>query len=70
MHAALLAQLCGEVISLERQRPLALEATARLTAFGLGNVKVQWADALAFEAAGARFDSILVHALVEAPPSA
>jgi protein-L-isoaspartate(D-aspartate) O-methyltransferase len=66
--AALLAQLCREVVSLERQRPLALEATARLTAFGLDNVKVQWADGLAFEGAGAKFDSILIHALIEAPP--
>jgi protein-L-isoaspartate(D-aspartate) O-methyltransferase len=65
--AALLAQLCGEVVSLERRRPLALEAAARLSAFGLGNVRVEWADALAFE--GGRFDAILVHALIEAPPA-
>jgi protein-L-isoaspartate(D-aspartate) O-methyltransferase len=66
---ALLAQLCGEAVSLERRRPLALEAAARLSAFGLDNVQVEWADALAFDGAGARFDSILVHALVEAPPT-
>jgi protein-L-isoaspartate(D-aspartate) O-methyltransferase len=66
---ALLAQLCAEVLSLERRRPLALEAAARLSAFGLDNVRVEWADALAFEGGGARFDSILVHALVEAPPA-
>ena len=67
--AALLAQLCGEVVSLERRRPLALEATARLAAFGLDNVRVLWADALAFDGDGPRFDAVLVHAVVEAPPA-
>jgi protein-L-isoaspartate(D-aspartate) O-methyltransferase len=66
---ALLAQLCAEVVSLERRRPLALEAAARLSAFGLDNVRVEWADALAFAGAGAHFDAILVHALIEAPPT-
>ena len=65
---ALLAQLCGEVLSLERQRPLALEAAARLAAFGLDNVRVEWVDALAYDPAPARFDAILVNALVAAPP--
>ena len=65
---ALLAQLAGEVLSLERRRPLALEAAARLTAFGLGNVRVEWADALAFDPSPARFDAIIVHAAVEPPP--
>ena len=66
---ALLAQLSGEVVSLERRRTLALEAAARLSAFGLDNVRVEWADALAYDAGGARFDAILVHAAVEAPPT-
>ena len=66
---ALLAQLSGEVVSLERRRTLALEAAARLSAFGLDNVRVEWADALAYEAGAARFDAILVHAAVEPPPT-
>jgi protein-L-isoaspartate(D-aspartate) O-methyltransferase len=66
---ALLAQLAGEVLSLERRRPLALEAAARLTAFGLENVRVEWADALAFDPSPARFEAILVHAAVEPPPA-
>ena len=49
---ALLAQLSGEVVSLERRRTLALEAAARLSAFGLDNARVEWADALAYDAGG------------------
>ena len=47
---ALLAQLSGEVVSLERRRTLALEAAARLSAFGVDNARVEWADALAYDA--------------------
>ena len=65
---ALLAQLSGEVVSLERRRTLALEAAARLSAFGLDNARVEWADALAYDGGGVRFDGILVHAAVESPP--
>jgi protein-L-isoaspartate(D-aspartate) O-methyltransferase len=66
---ALLAQLAGEVVSLERRRTLALEAAARLSAFGLDNVRVEWADALAYDPGPVRFEAILVHAAVEAPPT-
>jgi protein-L-isoaspartate(D-aspartate) O-methyltransferase len=66
---ALLAQLAGEVISLERRRTLALEAAARLSAFGLDNVKVEWADALAYDPGPTRFEAILIHAAVESPPA-
>ena len=64
--AALLAQMAGEVISVERRQTLALEATERLAAFGLENVKVVFADGLDFSA-GEHFDRILVHALIEPP---
>jgi len=66
---ALLAQLSGEVVSLERRRTLALEAAARLSAFGVDNARVEWVDALAYDPGPARFDAILVHAAVESPPS-
>ncbi len=66
---ALLAQLTGEVVSLERRRPLALEAAARLSAFGLDNARVEWADALAYDPGPVRFDAILVHAAVASPPA-
>jgi protein-L-isoaspartate(D-aspartate) O-methyltransferase len=62
---ALLAQLAGEVLSLERCQTLALEAAERLQAFGLTNVRVAWADGLDFDPGETRFDRILVHALVE-----
>ena len=65
--AALLAQLAGEVVSLERIQTLALEAAARLEAFGVANVRVVWADALAFNPGDERFDGVLVHGVVEAP---
>ncbi len=65
--ASLLAQLAGEVVSLERRQTLALEAATRLDAFGLANVHVAWADGLALGRESGRFDSILVHALIEAP---
>jgi len=64
---ALLAQLAGEVLSLERCQTLAVEAAERLQAFGLTNVRVVWADGLDFDPGETRFDCILVHALVEAP---
>ena len=64
--AALLAQMAGEIISVERRQTLALEATERLAAFGLENVKVVFADGLDFSA-GEHFDRILVHALIEPP---
>jgi protein-L-isoaspartate(D-aspartate) O-methyltransferase len=66
---ALLAQLSAEVVSLERRRPLALEAAARLSAFGVDNARVEWADALAYDPGPARFDAIVVHAAVESPPT-
>lgn len=66
--AALMAQMAGEVISLERRQTLALEATERLSAFGLNNVRVVLADGLGAQEGG-EFDRILVHALIEPPAS-
>jgi protein-L-isoaspartate(D-aspartate) O-methyltransferase len=65
--AALLAQLAGQVVSIERRQTLALEAAARIEAFGLDNVRVAWADGLALDPKDGRYDAILVHALIEAP---
>ena len=64
---ALIGQLAAEVVSLERCQSLAVEAAARLSAFGLDNVSVAHADGLAPEAAGGRFDRVIVHALIEPP---
>jgi protein-L-isoaspartate(D-aspartate) O-methyltransferase len=65
--AALLAQLAAEVVSFERHQTLALEAAARLEAFGLSNVRAAWADGLALDPAAGPYDRILVHALIEPP---
>jgi protein-L-isoaspartate(D-aspartate) O-methyltransferase len=64
---ALLAQLAKEVVSLERFQTLAVEASARITAFGLGNVKILWADGFDFYQTGRRFDKVIAHGLIEPP---
>ena len=64
---ALLAQLAKQVVSLERFQTLALEASARIKAFGLDNVAVQWMDAFDFHASGLRFDKVIAHGLIEPP---
>jgi len=64
---ALLAQLAKQVVSLERFQSLALEASARIKAFGLPNVAVQWTDAFDFHGRGLRFDKVIAHGLIEPP---
>ena len=64
---ALLAQLAKEVVSLERFQTLALEASARIKAFGLANAVVLWKDAFGFHATGLRFDKVIAHGLIEPP---
>ena len=65
--AALLAQLTNAVVSLERFQTLALEAAARIKAFGLANVAVRWADGFEHHASGDRYDRVIVHGLIEPP---
>jgi protein-L-isoaspartate(D-aspartate) O-methyltransferase len=67
--SALLAQLAGRGLSLERCQTLAVEAAERLAAFGVDNVEVAFADGLSFRSDGREFDRIIVHALIEAPAS-
>ncbi len=57
---AILAQLAGEVISLERFQSLSIEAGARLGQMGIDNAGVVWADGLAVPPEIAPFDRILV----------
>jgi protein-L-isoaspartate(D-aspartate) O-methyltransferase len=64
--AALIAQMCAEVTSLERCQTLAVEAAARLSAFGLPKIHIHFADGLALNTAQV-FDRVVVHALVEPP---
>jgi protein-L-isoaspartate(D-aspartate) O-methyltransferase len=68
--AALLAQLAKDIVSLERFQTLAVEAAARIKAFGLANVAVKWDDGFHFRRAGARFDRVIVHGLIEPPADA
>ncbi|MGD0720514.1 MAG: protein-L-isoaspartate O-methyltransferase [Roseiarcus sp.] len=65
---ALLSQLAGRVVAVERRQALALEASARLEAFGVDNAEVTWADGLAPAPDSGRFDRIIVHGLLETPP--
>jgi protein-L-isoaspartate(D-aspartate) O-methyltransferase len=65
--AALLAQLANAVVTLERFQTLALEASARIKAFGLANVTVHWADGFEHHASGDRYDRVIVHGLIEPP---
>jgi protein-L-isoaspartate(D-aspartate) O-methyltransferase len=66
---ALLSQLAGRIVSVERCQSLALEAAARLEAFGVDNARVAWADGLAPDAHAGPFDRIVVHGLIDRAPS-
>jgi protein-L-isoaspartate(D-aspartate) O-methyltransferase len=68
--AVLLAQLASTIVSLERFQTLVVEATARINAFGLANVAIQWADGFDLHHSGERFDRIIVHGLIEPPGEA
>ena len=68
--AALLAQLANTIVSLERFQTLAVEASARIKAFGLANVTVHWADGFEHHFSGERFDRVLIHGLIEPPGEA
>ena len=67
---ALIAQLAGKVLTLERFQSLALEAATRLESFGVANVVVAWTDALGPHAPAGPFDRILIHALLDGPMEA
>ena len=63
----LLAKLAKNVVSLERFQTLALEASARVKAFGLTNVEVLWADGFDLHETGVRFNKAIAHAIIEPP---
>jgi protein-L-isoaspartate(D-aspartate) O-methyltransferase len=67
--AALLSQLAGQVLSVERCQSLALEASTRLEAFGVDNAQIVWADGLSPKTHVGRFDRIIVHGLIEPAPA-
>lgn len=65
---ACLAQLSREVVSLERHAGLADAARARLDALAMGNVRIETADALAWEN-NRPFDAICVTGAVDILPA-
>ena len=64
---AMLAQLARRVVSIERFQTLALEAAARIQAFGLANVDVVWTDGFEFRAEGRRFDKVIAQGIIVPP---
>ncbi len=64
---ALLSQLARRVLSVERCRTLAVEASARLKAFGVVNAEIAWADGLSPNPQRSAFDRIIIHSLIESP---
>ena len=64
---ACLAHLAREVVSIERHADLAEAARARLAAQGIGNARIDTADALSWDNAQ-QFDAICVGAAVESLP--
>ncbi|HKH81027.1 MAG TPA: protein-L-isoaspartate(D-aspartate) O-methyltransferase [Methylovirgula sp.] len=66
---AILAEIAGEVVSIERFQTLAIAARLRLQRLGKTNATVIFADGLAMPAEAGPFDRILVHgSLDEVPP--
>jgi protein-L-isoaspartate(D-aspartate) O-methyltransferase len=63
---ALMSHMGAGVVSVERCQTLALEAKARLAAFGLPGIEVKFGDGLALARIGT-FDRVLVNGLVEPP---
>ncbi|MCC6791145.1 MAG: protein-L-isoaspartate(D-aspartate) O-methyltransferase [Thermomicrobiales bacterium] len=61
-QAAILSQLAGSVISVERHAPLAAAATRLLSDLGITNVSIQIGDGTLGWPAGAPYDGILVTA--------
>lgn len=66
--AACLANLAREVVAVERRADLADAARARLARQGIGNVRIETADALAWDNVQ-QFDAICVTGAVEALPA-
>jgi len=68
--AAVMAQLCREVTTIERYATLAIEAQRRLVAQGVTNVRPHHADGISLSPAFGLFDRIIVQASVTARPQA
>lgn len=69
-QAAVLSHLARRVYSIERHRPLARQARARIEALGMANVSIMSGDGSLGWPGQAPFDRILVTAAAEDPPAA
>ncbi len=69
-HAAILAQLCRRVYTIERHRPLLAEAERRFTELGLHNITTRAGDGMLGWSEQAPFDRISVTAAANEPPAA
>ncbi|MBM3559889.1 MAG: protein-L-isoaspartate(D-aspartate) O-methyltransferase [Alphaproteobacteria bacterium] len=69
-HAAVLAQLCRRVYTIERHRPLSVEAERRFKALRLYNITVLVGDGMKGWPQQAPFDRISVTAAAVEPPPA
>ena len=67
-HSAILAKLARRVYGVERHRPLALEARARIEALGLSNVSIRAGDGTRGWPEQAPFDRIMATAAAEDAP--
>src|SRR5437764_12222480 len=67
-QAAVLSRLCRHVLTIERYRPLADTARARLEKIGCDNVEVMLGDGFNIPAAAGHFDRIIVTAAMEQIP--
>jgi protein-L-isoaspartate(D-aspartate) O-methyltransferase len=69
-QAAILARLCGNVVTIERYRTLADSARARLAKLGYANVEVVLGDGFDIPDSAGNFDRIFVTAAMEKIPEA
>jgi protein-L-isoaspartate(D-aspartate) O-methyltransferase len=69
-HAAVLAQLCLRVYTIERYRSLLKDAQARFTDLGIGNITTRLGDGAKGWPEQASFPRIIVTAAVKTPPPA
>jgi len=69
-QAAILSQLCDEVVSVERIKDLAKEAKVRLKRLGYDNVKVVYGDGANGYKEGSPYDGIVVAATTDNIPKA
>jgi protein-L-isoaspartate(D-aspartate) O-methyltransferase len=67
-QAAILSQLAGQVVTMERFRTLADSARKRLAGLGYGNIEVILGDGLNIPAEFGQFDRIMVTAAMETIP--